>query len=609
MKIRIESLLLIRTCFANRLFRWDVPNLESVFCEHSKKAFTDLYENVLPKIEASQVLRKTSRHKWTMWPWEIADSFEGECIEETCTKSEVVEFCSRSDDNIEDKNLNNELNTQRMQRYHYCETHVEKRVNATKQISYSKREDTTSDVTDKAQVWRKELSPDRLFRGWWEELKKAYTRFCLQDESDCARKCDVDHGTCNLWEDESVAEDDKQRWKYRCECDAGYGPSYIADETKEHGEQYLCRETIDQEESGLCETLQTLNGENEKVRVTPQLLNEELGVIDQARKRKRRMVGEFSGTAKNYFFPATVDIFQSTVSLKKGATTSFSAKSTDDGVYKHQCGGTLVWANNGAEKTNQVLTAAHCFCHVLREGTQDLSELKNHFFIRIGLLDNKRALNMSTTTMPEAGTQYIDARVKTVKFADPSYIPDGHCNDASSNGKNDLAVIELARSIDFTDMDHVKPACNYALQPSHRKPHKDYMLNDNQNCYVSGWGLAEGDKGSLGISRNLKYARVTVIKPEKCKDLVPGDQFIQDMEPDKDRNYPIICALGYQEGDKSSNTCGGDSGGGLYCFDRKSKNYYLMGVLHGGNKGCTNDNVMYFSNNKHEDFKTLLSLA
>ena len=34
-----------------------------------------------------------------------------------------------------------------------------------------------------------------------------------------------------------------------------------------------------------------------------------------------------------------------------------------------------------------------------------------------------------------------------------------------------------------------------------------------------------------------------------------------------------------------------------------------MGVLHGGNKGCTNDNVMYFSNNKHEDFKTLLSLA
>ena len=66
-----------------------------------------------------------------------------------------------------------------------------------------------------ANIWRKELSPDRLFRGWWEELKKAYTRFCLQDKSDCARKCDVKHGTCNLWEDESVNEDDKDRWKYR----------------------------------------------------------------------------------------------------------------------------------------------------------------------------------------------------------------------------------------------------------------------------------------------------------------------------------------------------------------------------------------------------------
>ena len=74
------------------------PNkdLEQVFCANSKKAFLDLNANELSNIEASQML-KTGRHKWTMWPWEIADSFEGECIEETCTQSEVVEFCSRSD--------------------------------------------------------------------------------------------------------------------------------------------------------------------------------------------------------------------------------------------------------------------------------------------------------------------------------------------------------------------------------------------------------------------------------------------------------------------------------------------------------------------------------
>ena len=51
------------------------------------------------------------------------------------------------------------------------------------------------------------------------------------------------------------------------------------------------------------------------------------------------------------------------------------------------------------------------------------------------------------------------------------------------------------------------------------------------------------------------------------------------------------------------------SGGGLYCFDKKKKNYYLMGVLHGGNRGCTEDNVMYFNNNKHEDYKLLLGIA
>ena len=88
------------------------------------------------------------------------------------------------------------------------------------------------------------------------------------------------------------------------------------------------------------------------------------------------------------------------------------------------------------------------------------------------------------------------------------------------------------------------------------------MLKDNQNCYVSGWGKTKDDKGSLGISENLKYGRVTVVDPEKCKELVTStDHFVQNMEPDKDGNYPIICALGYEDGQgRMSNTCEGDSG-------------------------------------------------
>ena len=64
----------------------------------------------------------------------------------------------------------------------------------------------------------------RLFRGWWEELKKAYLRFCLKDKTDCARQCDIEHGTCRLNEDRLKKEDDEDRWTYDCICEPGYGP-------------------------------------------------------------------------------------------------------------------------------------------------------------------------------------------------------------------------------------------------------------------------------------------------------------------------------------------------------------------------------------------------
>ena len=47
------------------------------------------------------------------------------------------------------------------------------------------------------------------------------------------------------------------------------------------------------------------------------------------------------------------------------------------------------------------------------------------------------------------------------------------CEDTKYSGQSDLAVMELAHSIDFTAMNHVKPACNYALQAIRRKPEKD----------------------------------------------------------------------------------------------------------------------------------------
>ena len=80
------------------------------------------------------------------------------------------------------------------------------------------------------------------------------------------------------------------------------------------------------------------------------------------------------------------------------------------------------------------------------------------------------------------------------------------------------------------------------------------MVQNNENCYVSGWGLY-GHNRNHATKEKLKFIRVTVVPPEKCKDLMPGDDFIYEMKPDENNNYPIICAQGHM-----GNTCKGDSG-------------------------------------------------
>ena len=67
---------------------------------------------------------------------------------------------------------------------------------------------------------------------------------------------------------------------FRCECDPGYGPSVMVDPPID-GSQYLCASKIDQEESGKCETLQTLNAQNEKVRVSPEMLDDGLKISQE----------------------------------------------------------------------------------------------------------------------------------------------------------------------------------------------------------------------------------------------------------------------------------------------------------------------------------------
>ena len=81
------------------------------------------------------------------------------------------EFCSRQDEGVfTTKEHQKALLKQRMERYHFCDKHVSKRVNATKQIN--KRSSSREEKEGNIEPWKRELSPERLFRGWWEELTK-----------------------------------------------------------------------------------------------------------------------------------------------------------------------------------------------------------------------------------------------------------------------------------------------------------------------------------------------------------------------------------------------------------------------------------------------------
>ena len=125
------------------------------------------YTSVFQFLKSSKA-PKAARRKLAIWPWEFQDKFEGECIEETCKPDEIAEFCSRKKANIDDPDKNKRLNTRREERYSFCRQHVDKLVDNIKTTAKKKE--------GELEPWQHELTPERLFRGWWEELKKAYLR-------------------------------------------------------------------------------------------------------------------------------------------------------------------------------------------------------------------------------------------------------------------------------------------------------------------------------------------------------------------------------------------------------------------------------------------------
>ena len=84
---------------------------------------------------------------------------------------------------------------------------------------------------------------------------------------------------------------------------------------------------------------------------------------------------------------------------------------------------------------------------------------------------------------------------------------------------------------------------------------------------------------SLGIPQKSNFINVRVVPFEECK----NDQDFSlknDISTDGhlDDDVPLfICAKGF----KGSSSCGGDSGGGLFCFSEDGQSVHLLGPLHG----------------------------